>query len=343
MQYGGWAAFALVLLVLGEVMAIVGAGLVAPLPARAGEPVSLRLAQTIPLKGAPGRLDHMAVDNEHGRLFVANLSNNTLDIVDLKAGKLLKQIPGQKKIQGIAYASDLDRIFVGSGVSGECNMFDGRDYKLLRSIQLPDADNVRYNPRTHLVYVEHAERSLSVIDAKTLDVKTTIKLPGDPEGFQLESKRPRLYLNAQPDHLVVIDTDRNVVLVTHPLKLAKRGYPLAIDEANHRVFIGCRDKSVVLVMDTESGKPITAVPIPADIDDLFYDARHKRLYASCGEGFLAVIRQRDADSYDILEKIPTAKLARTCLFDPTSGRLYLGLPRQEGKEGPEIQVYEARP
>jgi DNA-binding beta-propeller fold protein YncE len=315
----------------------------ASLASRAGEPVSLRLVQTISLKGAPGRLDHMAVDNEHGRLFVANLSNDSLDIVDLKAGKLVKQIPGQKKIQGVAYASDLDRIFVGSGVSGECNVFDGRDYKLLKSIKLPDADNVHYNPSSHLIYVEHAEQSLSVIDARSFEVKATIKLPGDPEGFQLESKRPRLYLNAQPDFLVVIDTDRNEVTATHPLKLAKRGYPLAIDEANRRIFVGCRDKSVVLVMDSESGKPIRTLAIPDDIDDLFYDAKHKRLYASCGAGFLTVIRQRDADSYDILEKIPTVKLARTCLFDPVSGRLYLGLPRQQGQEGPQLQIYEAHP
>src|SRR5689334_14481732 len=83
----------------------------AGLTARAAEPASLRLIQTIPLKGVAGRLDHMAVDNRHGRLFVANLSNNSLDVVDLRAGKLIKQIPEQKKIQGIAYVPDLDRIF----------------------------------------------------------------------------------------------------------------------------------------------------------------------------------------------------------------------------------------
>jgi DNA-binding beta-propeller fold protein YncE len=330
-------------MVCGTLFAVVLSLMLALPPARAGEPASLRLVQTIPLKGAPGRVDHMAVDNEHGRLLVANLSNNSLDIVDLKAGKLVKQIPDQKKIQGVAYVPGLDRIFVGNGVSGECNVYDGRDYKLLKSIKLPDADNVRYNPSTGLVYVEHAEQSLSVFDAKTYEPKTTIKLPGRPQAFQLESKRPRLYLNALPDHLVVIDTDKNAVLATHPLKLAQRGYPVTIDEANHRIFIGCREKAVVLVMDSESGKAITTVAIPEDIDDLFYDAKHKRLYASCGEGFLTVIRQRDADTYDILEKIPTVKLARTCLFDPVSGRLYLGLPRQEGQEGPQIQVYEARP
>jgi DNA-binding beta-propeller fold protein YncE len=311
--------------------------------ALAGEPASLRLEQTIALLGAAGRLDHMAIDHEHGRLFVANLSNHTLDIVDLKAGKLVKQIPDQKKIQGIAYAPGLNRVFVGSGESDACNVFDGSDYQLLKSIKLPDADNVRYHPGRRLVYVAHAEHSLSVIDAKTLDIKVTIKLPGSPEGFQLETKRPRLYLNAMPDRLVVIGTETNAVLQSYPYKLAKRGFPMALDEASHRVFIGCRDRAAVLVMDTESGKPITSVTIPEDIDDLFYDAKHKRLYASCGEGFLAVLQQRDADTYELLEKITTAKVARTCLFDASSGRLYLGVPRQAGQDGPQIHVYQTLP
>src|ERR1043165_3556574 len=84
--------------------------------AAAGEPKTLELLQTIQLKGAPGRLDHLAIDHKNSRLFVANLSNNSLDIVDLKAGKPTKQIPDQKKIQGIAYAPDLDRIYVGNGI-----------------------------------------------------------------------------------------------------------------------------------------------------------------------------------------------------------------------------------
>ena len=127
--------------------------------AGAAEPATLELLQTIPLKGAPGRLDHMAIDSKNDRLFVANLSNNSLDIVDLKAGKLIKQIPEQNKIQGIAYAADLDRIFVGNGTSGECNVFDGEDYKLLKSIKLPGADNVRYLASRRMVYVGHAEKA----------------------------------------------------------------------------------------------------------------------------------------------------------------------------------------
>jgi DNA-binding beta-propeller fold protein YncE len=308
------------------------------------EPATLELLQTIPLKGANGRLDHLAIDNRHARLFVANLSNNSLDIVDLKAGKLLKQIPDQKKIQGIAYAPDLDRIYVGNGIGGECNVFDGKDYTLLKSIKLTGADNVRYLARRRLVYVGHAEKALSVIDAQTYEVKTEIKLPGQPEGFQLESKRPRLYLNTvDPTRLVAVNTDKNEVLHSYPLKLADRAYPMAVDQANHRLFLGCRNKPSVVVMNSETGQEVAGVAIPEDIDDLFYDAKNKRLYASCGAGALAVIQQRDADHYETLETIPTVKLARTCFFDPAGERLYLIVPRQEGQEGPTIRVYRPRP
>jgi hypothetical protein len=98
---------------------------------------------------------------------------------------------------------------------------------------------------------------------------------------------------------------------------------------------------MIVVMDTDSGKEITSVPIPEDTDDVFYDAKRKRIYAACGEGAIAVVRQIDADRYEMLEKINTVKGARTCFFDSESGRLYLGVPRQEGKKGPEIRVYQA--
>jgi DNA-binding beta-propeller fold protein YncE len=330
--------FATVALVAGLLVMFVDS------PALAADPTSLKLVQTIPLKGAPGRLDHLAIDSTNGRLFVANLSNNSLDVVDLKSGTLIKQVPEQKKIQGIAYAADLDRIYVGNGVSGECNVFDGKDYKLLKSIKLPDADNVRYLPSRHLIFVGHGEKALSVIDARTYEVKAEIALPGQPEGFQLDTKRPRLYLNTvRPTRLVFIDTDKNEVLHSNPLKRADRAYPLAVDEANHRLFLGCREKPSIVVVDSETGKEVTSVAIPDDIDDLFYDGKNKRLYASCGAGSLAVVRQRDADHYEMLETIPTTKLARTCLFDLVGERLYLVVPRQEGAEGPTVRVYQPRP
>jgi DNA-binding beta-propeller fold protein YncE len=312
--------------------------------ALAAPAAELELVQTIPLKGKAGGLDHLALDVKRERLFVANKVNNTLDIVDLKAGKLLEQKAGQTAIQGIAYAPDLDRIFVGLGSNGLWNAFDGDTYKIAKSGKFKDdADNVRYNPATHLVYIAHAEKALGVIDAKTFTMKPDIKLPAAAESFQIESKRPRLYLvTPDPSQLVVIDTDKNEVTTTYPIKSAAGGHPVALDEANHRVFVGCRKEPMLVVLDTETGKEVATVAIPADVDDLYHDAKRKRLYASCGEGSIAVIEQKDADTYKVLEKVPTAKGAKTCLYVPDTGRLYLAVPRQEGKDGPEVRVYQVK-
>src|SRR5262249_44036640 len=116
-----------------------------------------------------------------------------------------------------------------------------------------------------------------------------------------------------------------------------------LDEANRRVFMGWRVKPTVVVMDMDTGKEVASIGIPEDIDDLFFDAKNKRLYASCGVGSLAVVRQRDADHYEMAETIPTLKLARTCFFDPIGQRVYLTMPRQEGQDGPTIRVYQPRP
>ncbi len=305
------------------------------------EPPSLELLQTIVLKGKSGKLDHLIVDPSGERLFQANKVNNTLDVVDLKAGKLARQITGQAGIQGLAYAGDLERLYVGLGTGGYCNIFEGKTLKLLKTIKFTDdSDNVRYNPRTHMVYVAHAEKALGVIDGKTLELKTDIKLPGPAESFQIETNRPRLYLNSpSPSQVIVIDTDKNEVVSSYPLKLAGANYPLAIDEANHRLFIGCRKKPMMIVMDSETGAEITSVEIPADTDDLFFDAKRKRIFVVCGEGYVAVIKQIDANHYEMVEKIPTIKDARTGVFDPAADRLYLAVPRQPGKERPEIRVY----
>ena len=311
-------------------------------PANAAE---LELIQTIELKGKAGGLDHLALDAKRDRLFLANKANNTLDIIDLKTGKLVEQKPNQTAIQGVAYAPEVDRIFVGLGSNGLCNVLDGQSYKILKTIKFQDdADNVRYNPKTGLVYVAHAEKALGVIDAKTFALKADIKLPASAEGFVIETKRPRMYLvTPTPSQVVVINTEKNEVEKTYPIKLSTGGHTMTLDEGKQRVYVGCRKEPMVVILDTETGKEVGSVPVPGGIDDMFQDQKRQRFYASCGEGFLVVLKQVDADKIEVVEKIPTAKDAKTCLYVPETGRLYLGVPRQAGKEGPEIRIYQAKP
>jgi DNA-binding beta-propeller fold protein YncE len=304
----------------------------------------LELVQTIVSKGKPGKLDHLALDAKHNRLFLSNKVNNTVDVFDLKEGKLLKQIAGQSGVQGVTYAPDLDRLYAALGTGGLLNVFDG-DYKPIKTVKLGDeADNVVYAEAAKLIYVAHAEKALGVVDAKTYEVKADVKLPSGAEGIVLEAKRPRLYVCC-PDaaEVAVIDTDKNEVVGHYPVKKAGVFHPLALDEANHRLFVGCRKEPMVIVLDSETGKEVASVDIPGGIDDLHYDAKRKRLFASCDEGYIAVMVQKDADHYEAADKVATAKGAKTCLYVPETGRLYLAVPRQEGKEGPEIREYQVKP
>src|SRR5205823_2357510 len=136
-----------------------------------------------------------------------------------------------------------------------------------------------------------------------------------------------------PSQVLVIDTVKKEIVAKYPVTMASGGHPLAIDEGNKRIFVGCRTEPMVVVMDSETGKEVASVGIPKDIDDLYYDAKRKKLYASCGEGFLAVIRQVGPDKYELEEKIATVKQAKTSLFAAGSDRLYLAVPRQPNQEG----------
>ena len=198
------------------------------------DPPPLERVQTIALKGPVGGPDHLAIDSRRGRLFVANTSNNSLDVVDLKAGKLLKQVPGQGRIRGIAYAPDQDRVFVGNGTGGVFNAFDGQDYSLLKGLPLgDDADNVRYNPATRRIYIVHADEELAVIEADGYATRSPIPLPKSLGALQLEAGRPRMYVNAKAAGLVVaIDTRKDEIIARFPVAPAGVNAALAIDEPN---------------------------------------------------------------------------------------------------------------
>jgi DNA-binding beta-propeller fold protein YncE len=298
--------------------------------------------QVIQLKGGPGPLDHLAVDSKQSRLLVANQSNNTLDVVDLGTGKLLRQVEGQKEIHGVAYSPELNRVYVGNG-EGVCNIFDARDYTLLKSHRVKDADNVHYDPRNHRVYVA-GEKDIAVIDGDGLGLVGTIKLPGSPEGFQIDSSEPRLYVNTTPpNRLAVVDTEKSEVVREYQLPGDKGLETLVLDNASGRIFVGLRATPMVVILDRNSGKEVARVAIPEGIDDMFFDAKHKCIYASCGTGSIAVVKQIDADHYELAAKVPTIKGAKTCYFDPQASRLYLAVPRQEGTDGPQVWVYQVRP
>ena len=307
------------------------------LSATAAEP--LKLVQTISLPGVKGRFDHFSIDLKGNRLFVAALGNNTVEVLDLAAGNRIHGLTDMSKPQGVLFLAQRNELAVANGDDGTLKILDAATFTVKHKLtDMPDADNVRLDPHTGETWVGYGDGAL----ARVLPGmhQGAIKLAGHPESFQLETQGHRLFANV-PDakQIAVIDTKKDSVLTTWPMQKFQANFPMALDESNHRLFIGCRKPARLVVLDTENGKPVQDLAISGDTDDLFYDAKRKRIYISCGEGFINIISQQSPDTYNPLTKIQTSPGARTCFFSPDLDRLDLAVP-DRGNQKAEIRVYQ---
>jgi DNA-binding beta-propeller fold protein YncE len=299
----------------------------------------LKLEQTIPLPGVEGRIDHLTVDLNNQRLFVAALGNNTVEVLDIKGAKRLHTISGLHEPQGVLYVLGENRLFVANAKDGTCRIYDATSFQLLQTIGYgDDADNIRFDAPAKQVYVGYGSGALGVLDLsgkKVLD----IKLDAHPESFQLEKKGTRILVNITDSRkIAVIDRNKKAVVGQWETGGALANFPMAFDEANHRLFSVCRQPALLVVLNTDSGAVVAKISTVADSDDVFYDPTRKRIYASGGEGAIAVLQQQDPDHYQEIARIPTMKGARTSLFVPEMGRLFLAV-RKQGSEGAAIRVY----
>jgi DNA-binding beta-propeller fold protein YncE len=301
----------------------------------------LTLDKTIPMPKVEGRIDHMAADVAGQRLFVAALGNNTVEVLDLKAGTTIQSLPGFAEPQGIAYVPELNRVFIANGQDGTCRILDGTSLKTISSVECgEDADNVRYDAKASRIWVGYGGGALAALDAKTGAKLADIKLAGHPESFRLETGTPRIFVNVpKADHIAVVDREKGEVTATWHLKEAKSNFPLYLDEANHRLFAGCRSPARLLVYDYVAVRQVTALPISRDTDDLFFDTANKSLYVSCGQGTIDVIQQTDSDHYAEVKTITTANGARTSLFVPELKILCLAVPHR-GSQLAEIRLFK---
>lgn len=303
----------------------------------------LTAAGIVPMPGVEGRIDHLAVDLAGKRLFVAALGNDTVEVVDTSGLRVIKSISGLHEPQGIRFLPDRNRVVVANGGDGSTVFYDGTTLAPVRTAKTSgDADNVRYDPKTGRVYVGYGDGALGSFDPDGKPLGD-VKLAGHPESFQLESSGPRIFVNVpSAGHVAVLDRDKQTVTATWRVTAAGANYPMALDEANRRLFLGCRRPAKLLVYDTQSGTFVTAVDIVGDTDDLFYDSTQKRLYVIGGEGLITVLEQQDADHYRLVQKIPTAAGARTGLFVPELGKLFVAVPHR-GAQRAEIRVYNSSP
>jgi DNA-binding beta-propeller fold protein YncE len=300
----------------------------------------LKLKQTIQLPGVKGRIDHFAFDAAGERLFVCALGNNTVEVLDLRKGERIHSITGLGAPQGIACVPELNRIFVANDKGGIFKIYDAKSFQPIAELDFKDdADNVRYDGVAKKIYVGFGSGGIAVVNAPDGKQIGSIKLSAHPEGFELEKNGKRIFVNMpSAREVAVIDREKGEVTAKWKTDLAFGNFPMALDETNHRLFVGCRLPSKLVVLDTDSGTVVAKIDISDDSDEIFYDSKRHRIYAVCGAGKIEVIEQTDPNSYRRSSETATSIGARTGLFVPELDTLLIAVPHH-GSQQAEVRVY----
>jgi DNA-binding beta-propeller fold protein YncE len=311
--------------------------------ATAAEPPMV-LTEAIPLEGVKGRFDHFAYGRGH--IFVSALGNNSVEIINVGARTLEHTIPNVPDPQGEAFSPEENKLFVASG-RGKVHIFDGNSYNLITAADFEGgADNLRYESTTKRVYVgcgdDERTGAIAAIDAATnRRTDEEYKLGGEPESFQLEKSGPNIYVNI-PELKQIAVIDRSTKAVTRWAITLEGNFPMALDERDHRLFVGSHEPPRLAVFDTTDGHMITAIPSVQGSDDLYYDATRKRVYMPGTEGAIDVFQQDDADHYRVIAKISSALGAGTAGYFGKQGkgfdRFFLAVP-VSGTQSAEVRIY----
>jgi hypothetical protein len=305
----------------------------------------LVLSGSVPLEGVKGRFDHFAFGQ--GRVFVSALGNNTVEVINVFGGIVEHTITGVPNPQGVAFSPETHKLFVASA-KGKVYIYEAGSFDLISSVDFEGgADNLRYDAANKRIYVacgdDEKNAAIATIDATTNQrLDEEYKLGGEPESFQLESSGPNIYVNI-PELKQIAVINRNTKEITRwPLTGLRLNFPMALDEVDHRLFVGIREPARLAVFDTTSGHLIVALPSAEDTDDLYYDAEHKRVYVPGGEGVIDVFQMNDPDHYRLLAKIPTSLGGRTAGYFGRQGkgmhRFFLAVPARGGQSA-ELRIF----
>jgi DNA-binding beta-propeller fold protein YncE len=307
-------------------------------PGRAAELTPFLLETKIALGEVLGRIDHLAVDLKRKRLFVAELENDAVSVVDLDRHQVVHVIAGLKKPQGLGYLPSTDTLYVANGGEGSLDLFRGEDYQAVARIHLgDDADNVRVDAAANRVLVGYGNGALAVIDAASRSKVGDIALKAHPESFQLDENTNRVFVN-DPINQAIVGVDRAAGKQTTSWPTGNgTNFPMALETDAKHVVVAFRNPARLGVFSMQDGALVAGVESCADADDMFVDAKRRRVYVSCGDGFLDVFDAREG-AYRRIAHIATIPGARTSLFVPEMDRLFVAA-RATLKEPAAVWVF----
>jgi DNA-binding beta-propeller fold protein YncE len=293
-----------------------------------------------------GNFDHLEIDLKRNRLFVTPEDFKAVLVLDATNGQILHKIDGIARPHAVLYRPETDRLYVTDGLDGSVRIFDGSDYRqVARVALLKDADSIGFDISRKYLYVDNGGGDvgqkysmLSVIDTSSDSKLGEMKIDGDTlEAMALDNYRPHIYVNDKAtNHVVVIDRFRNKQIADWPITLGKQNVAIALDEQRQRLFVGCRSGQIV-ILDSNTGKELQALPIAAGIDDLIYDPIARRIYAAAN-GEIDVYEQKDLDHYSRLGSVSTSVNAKTAKLVPQLDMLFVAAPKH-GDQPASVLVY----
>jgi YVTN family beta-propeller protein len=287
------------------------------LPALAAD--NYQITKKIPVPGQGG-WDYLTVDEGARRLYVSH--GTQVEVIDVDSGAVVGKVENTPGVHGIAVAPELGRGFVSNGEAATVTIFDLKTLKKIADVptgKKPDA--ILFDPATSRVFAFNGgSNSATVIDAKEGKVAGTIDLGGGPE-FAVSDGKGFVFNNLE-DEGMVLKIDAKKMTIEQRWKVCDAPSSMAMDRENRRLFIGCRSK-VMAVMNADTGKVITTLPIGDHVDATAYDVDSKLIFNSNGEGTVTVIRQDGPDTYAVVETVKTLPRAKTMALDPKTHQLFL--------------------
>lgn len=307
----------------------------------ADRPSPLTLEATIALPHTSGRIDHLGVDLTRKRLFVAELGNGSVDVVDLGSRSVVHRISGLNEPQGVVYEPKSDLLVVASGGDGTVRVFSANDFSPRGMIKLgSDADNVRLDARSGNVVAGYGGGGLAIVDPARAVNLEDIALPGHPEGFQLSASDGLAYVNVPDAHqIAVVDLGAGKLIAGWTVPHLTENFPMALGDGG-TIAVAFRSTPRLVRFDRASGRAITTNDTCGDADDVFFDAERQRYYVSCGAGAIDVF-QMTGGAVHPLARVATASGARTSLFVPELDRLFLAV--RAGWFGSDAAIQIFRP
>ena len=290
---------------------------------------SLQLVEMFPAPDVEGRLDHLTVDPNHIRIFVSGLGNDSIEVFDFSKAKWIMSIKGMNEPKGILYLPEFQKLFCANVGDGTLKVLDN-SYHVIRTIVIgKEADYLRYDPVSKKIITSYGDKKdeggLLIIDPVTYEM-TTIKMEAPAEDFAIDETGRYIYANLHSASATQLVDRTTGKLTRWDYQNAQRPTPMALNAKEHRLYIAARGPADLLVINTDTGKEVSRIPLGGISADLLFDREAKRLYNINSAGYINVIQERDADHYELVENVPTAIGARTGYLIPAIARLLIAVP-----------------